>query len=81
MELSRLIKFYTMVDNLKKDKTTRYFTLEVDSTILLSKELLQQKNLEYYNKLMFEIQEQELLKTFSDYKTILRSLYKFLSYK
>jgi len=47
----------------------------------LSKELLQRKDLDYYNKLTFDFQDPELFKGNSDYKSWLRNLYKFLSYK
>jgi len=80
-ELNRLIAFYSNINSSTNEEITRYFAMDIDQATSLSKELLERKDLDYYNKLTFDFQDPELLTRNSDYKSWLRSLYKFLSYK
>jgi hypothetical protein len=68
-ELNRLIQFYTTINSSTKEEITRYFAMDIDQATSLSKELLQRKDLDYYNKLTFDFQDPELFKGNSDYKS------------
>jgi len=43
--------------------------MDIDNATMLSKELLQRKDLDFYNKLTLDLQDPALLKTNSDYKS------------
>jgi hypothetical protein len=68
-ELNRLIQFYTTIQTVAaKEEITRYFTIDIDHGAILSKELLERKDLNFYNKLTLEVQSPELFQSNSDYK-------------
>lgn len=68
-ELNRLIAFYSNINSSTNEEITRYFAMDIDQATSLSKELLERKDLDYYNKLTFDFQDPELLTRNSDYKS------------
>lgn len=83
MEVDRLIQLYTPQGFLRQYERNGYFALpyEVDSPLSPSLEIISHPEYYYYHKLTLDLQNEKSTHFIGDKKSVLRELYRFLSYK
>jgi NADH:ubiquinone oxidoreductase subunit 5 (subunit L)/multisubunit Na+/H+ antiporter MnhA subunit len=82
-EVNRLIHLYTPTGFLKQYEKTGQFTLpySVDHPLTPAGEVINNSEYSYYQKLLWDLHNEKLVKFRGDQKSLLRDLYRFLSYK
>jgi len=82
-EVRRLIELYTPVGFLKEYERTGNFRLpySVDHPLTPAQEVINNSEYLYYQKLLWDLQHEKTTVIAGDQKSILRELYRFLSYK
>ena len=82
-QVTRLITLYTSIGFLKEYKKTGIFVLpySTDYPLTPSGEIIKNHEYHYYQQLIWDLQNEKPLSGKGDLKTIMRKLYRFLSYK
>jgi hypothetical protein len=82
-EVNRLIQLYTPAGFLKEYEKTGRFQLpyEIDSPVTPSLEIISHPEYYYYQKLILDLHNEKETTFANDKKSVLRELYRFLSYK